>query len=63
MTERRADRVRAPVDLSGIAALEAVVEGSVVPRDSPEFERLRRPAWAQFEDIAPRGRRPLRDRS
>jgi FAD/FMN-containing dehydrogenase len=53
MTERRADRVRAPVDLSGIAALEAVVEGSVVPRDSPEFERLRRPAWAQFEDIAP----------
>jgi FAD/FMN-containing dehydrogenase len=53
MTERRTDGVRAPVGLSGIAALEAVVEGGVVPRDSPEFERLRRPAWAQFEDIAP----------
>jgi FAD/FMN-containing dehydrogenase len=53
MTERRADRVRAPVSLPGIAALEAVVEGSVVPRDSPVFEDVRKPAWAQFEDIAP----------
>jgi hypothetical protein len=53
MTERRRDRVRAPVSLPGIAALEAVVEGSVVPRDSPDFEALRKPAWTQFEDIAP----------
>jgi hypothetical protein len=29
------------------------VEGSVVPRDSPVFEDVRKPAWAQFEDIAP----------
>jgi FAD/FMN-containing dehydrogenase len=53
MTERRSDRVRAPVSPAGIAALKAVVEGSVVPRDSPDFEVLRKPAWAQFEDIAP----------
>jgi FAD/FMN-containing dehydrogenase len=53
MTERRLDRVRAPVGLPGIAGLEAEVEGSVVPRDSPDFEALRKPAWAQFEDIAP----------
>jgi FAD/FMN-containing dehydrogenase len=53
MTERRSDRVQAPVSLPGIGALEAVVEGSVVPRDSPDFEVLRKPAWAQFEDIAP----------
>ncbi len=53
MTERRSDRVQAPVGLPGIGALEAVVEGRVVPRDSPDFEVLRKPAWAQFEDIAP----------
>jgi FAD/FMN-containing dehydrogenase len=53
LTERRRDRVRAPVSLPGIATLEAVVEGSVVPRDSPDFEALRKPAWAQFEHIAP----------
>jgi hypothetical protein len=53
VTERRSDRVRAPVSLPRIAALEAVVQGSVVPRDSPDFEVLRKPAWAQFEDIAP----------
>src|SRR6266542_1809660 len=53
MTERRSDRVQAPISLPGIGALEAVVEGSVVPRDSPDFEVLRKPAWAQFEDIAP----------
>jgi hypothetical protein len=53
MSGRRSDRVRAPVSLAGIGALEAVVEGSVLPRDSPDFEALRKPAWAQFEDIAP----------
>src|SRR6266508_1568864 len=42
-----------PADLSGLAALEAVVEGPVVPRDSPDLEALRKPAWAQFEHIAP----------
>ena len=36
-----------------VGALEAVVEGRVVPRDSPDFDALRQPAWAQFEDIAP----------
>jgi FAD/FMN-containing dehydrogenase len=41
------------VSLPGIAALEAVVEGSVLTRDSPGFQGLRQPAWAQFEDIVP----------
>jgi hypothetical protein len=52
MTKSRSDRVRAPVSLAGIGALRAVVEGSVVPRDSADFEVLRKPAWAQFEGIA-----------
>jgi FAD/FMN-containing dehydrogenase len=30
-----------------------VVEGRVVPGDSTDFELVRKPAWAQFEDIAP----------
>jgi FAD/FMN-containing dehydrogenase len=53
MTERRTDRVGAPVSLPGIATLEAVVHGSVVRPDSPGFEVLRKPAWAQFEEVAP----------
>jgi FAD/FMN-containing dehydrogenase len=53
MTERRSDRVQAPAALPGIDAVEAAVEGNVVPRDSPDFKLLRKPAWAQFDDIAP----------
>src|SRR2546422_215857 len=51
MTERRSDRVQAPVSLPGIGALEAVVEGSVVPRDSPDFEVFRKPAGALLGDV------------
>jgi FAD/FMN-containing dehydrogenase len=41
------------VSVPGIEALEAVLEGRLVPRDSPDFEVLRKPAWAQFQDLAP----------
>ena len=41
------------MSLPGIAALDAVLEGRVVPRDSAELEVLRKPAWAQFGGIAP----------
>jgi hypothetical protein len=51
VTERRADRVSARTSVPGIAALETAVEGSIVHRDSPDFEVLRKPAWAQFENI------------
>jgi len=39
--------------LTGLAALDAAIEGTVVRNDSPNYGRLRKPAWAQFEDVHP----------
>jgi FAD/FMN-containing dehydrogenase len=36
-----------------LAAFEAAIEGSVVLADSPDYELVRKPPWAQFEDIRP----------
>ena len=41
------------MSLPGISTLEAAVDGMVVPQGSPGLEGLRKPAWAQFEDIVP----------
>ena len=37
--------------MARLAALEAAIEGSVVPRDSPDVALVRKPPWAQFEDV------------
>jgi FAD/FMN-containing dehydrogenase len=39
--------------LSEIAALEAAIEGTVAAHGSPEYDRVRAPVWAQFEDVRP----------
>jgi len=39
------------VSLPGISTLEAAVAGRVVPQGSPGLEDVRKPAWAQFEEI------------
>lgn len=39
--------------LPGLAAFEAAIEGAVVLAWSPDYERVRGPAWAQFEDVRP----------
>jgi len=41
------------VSLPGISTLEAAVDGRVVPQGSPGLEDVRKPAWAQFEEIVP----------
>jgi FAD/FMN-containing dehydrogenase len=40
--------------LPELAALESAIEGTLVFADSPDYELLRKPAWAQFEDVRPR---------
>jgi FAD/FMN-containing dehydrogenase len=42
------------VGIPGLAALEAAIEGGVVRSDSPAYEPLRKPAWAQFEHVRPK---------
>ena len=42
-----------PGGLPGLAAFEAAIEGSVVLPGSPDYEHLRKPAWAQSEDVRP----------
>jgi FAD/FMN-containing dehydrogenase len=39
--------------LPELAALEGVIEGEVVLPGSPGYERARRPAWAQYENVRP----------
>jgi FAD/FMN-containing dehydrogenase len=39
--------------LRELAAFEAAIEGSVVLAGSPDYELVRKPSWAQFEDIRP----------
>jgi FAD/FMN-containing dehydrogenase len=39
--------------LPGLAAFEAAIEGSVVLPGSPDYELLRKPAWAQYADVPP----------
>ena len=36
-----------------LAALDASIEGEVVYPESPEYESVRRPAWAQYENVRP----------
>jgi FAD binding domain/Berberine and berberine like len=36
-----------------LAALDAIVEGEVIHRESPEYGSVRRPAWAQYENVRP----------
>jgi FAD/FMN-containing dehydrogenase len=40
-------------DVTELAVLEEALKGSVVLPDSRAFGALRKPAWAQFEEIAP----------
>ena len=35
------------------AALDASIEGGVIHPESPEYESVRRPAWAQYENVRP----------
>jgi FAD/FMN-containing dehydrogenase len=35
------------------AALDASIEGEVIHPESPEYETVRRPAWAQYENVRP----------
>ena len=42
-----------PGGLPGLAAFEAAIEGSVVLPGSPDYELVRKPAWAQYEDVRP----------
>jgi FAD/FMN-containing dehydrogenase len=49
----RISAARRASSLPGLAALDAAIEGTVVPNDSPDYGLLRRPAWAQFEDVRP----------
>jgi FAD/FMN-containing dehydrogenase len=35
------------------SALDASIEGEVIHPESPEYESVRRPAWAQYENIRP----------
>jgi hypothetical protein len=45
---------RTPVgSLPGRAAFEAAIEGSVVFPGSPGYELVRKPTWAQYEDVRP----------
>jgi hypothetical protein len=44
----------APVGLPGLAAFAAAIEGSVVLPGSPDYELLRKSAWAQYEDVRPK---------
>jgi FAD/FMN-containing dehydrogenase len=37
-----------------VAALESAIEGTLVFADSPDYRLVRKPAWAQFEDVRPR---------
>jgi FAD/FMN-containing dehydrogenase len=39
--------------LPELAALESAIEGTVVFAGSPDYELVRKPAWAQFEDVRP----------
>jgi FAD/FMN-containing dehydrogenase len=39
--------------LPGLAAFEAAIEGAVVIPGTPDYERVRGPAWAQFEAVQP----------
>jgi FAD/FMN-containing dehydrogenase len=39
--------------LPELAALESAIEGTVVLPGSPDYELVRKPAWAQFEDVRP----------
>jgi FAD/FMN-containing dehydrogenase len=39
--------------LPGLSALEAAIEGTVALADSPDYEQVRGPAWAQFEVVRP----------
>jgi FAD/FMN-containing dehydrogenase len=39
--------------LPELAALESAIEGRVVFAGSPDYELVRKPAWAQFEDVRP----------
>jgi FAD/FMN-containing dehydrogenase len=44
----------APVgSLSGLAAFAAASGGSVVLPGSPDYELVRKPSWAQYEDVRP----------
>ena len=36
-----------------LAALDASIEGEVIYPESPEYESVRRPAWAQYENVRP----------
>jgi FAD/FMN-containing dehydrogenase len=38
---------------SEFAALESAIDGTLVFPDSPDYELVRKPAWAQFEDVRP----------
>jgi FAD/FMN-containing dehydrogenase len=44
----------APVGLPGLAAFEVAIEGSAVLPGSPDYELLRKSAWAQYEDVLPK---------
>ncbi len=35
------------------AALDASIEGELIPPESPEYESVRRPAWAQYGNVRP----------
>lgn len=37
----------------GLAALDRAIEGTVVLPESPDYELVREPVWAQFEDVRP----------
>jgi FAD/FMN-containing dehydrogenase len=39
--------------LPELAAFEAAIEGTVIVAGSPEYEVVRKPAWAQFESVRP----------
>ena len=39
--------------LPQLAALESAIEGTVALAGSPDYELVRKPAWAQFEDVRP----------
>jgi FAD/FMN-containing dehydrogenase len=39
--------------LPGLAALEAAIEGTVALGGSPDYEKVRAPAWSQFEVVRP----------
>ena len=36
-----------------LAALDASIEGEVIHPESPEYESVRKPAWAQYENVRP----------